>query len=73
MSYNSPKKNPTPQNNQYVNVNYHFLRDVTEKGVVVLEKIHTDHNPANMVTKSVTFSKLVHCKSFMKMNGDIEK
>src|SRR5206468_3649145 len=39
---------------KHIDVRYHFVRDVIEEGDVSLMKVHTDENPADMLTKVVT-------------------
>ena len=41
---------------KHIDVKLHFLRDVMSKGEVVVEKIHTNGNSANMLTKALTLS-----------------
>ncbi|XP_042055870.1 secreted RxLR effector protein 161-like [Salvia splendens] len=40
---------------------FHFIRDIVEKGEVLLEKIHTDHNPADMGNKCLYVEKMLSC------------
>ena len=51
---------------KHIDVKLHFVRDVMLKGEVVVEKIHTDGNSANMLTKALTTIKLKHCLSLIK-------
>ena len=44
--------------NKNIQLRYHFIRFVLEDGHLKLEKIHTSHNPADMLTKGVTREKL---------------
>jgi hypothetical protein len=41
-----------------IQMRYHFIRSILEDGHLKLEKIHTRHNPTNMLTKGVTREKL---------------
>ncbi|CAA0832966.1 SEC12-like protein 2 [Striga hermonthica] len=43
---------------KHIDVRYHWLRQVVEEQQFKLEKIHTDENPADMMTKVVTGGKL---------------
>jgi len=46
------------------------LRLVIEQQSFELEKIHTNENPADMLTKVVTREKLKHCVGLASMNSD---
>ena len=50
---------------KYIDVRYHFVRDVLDDGDIMLVKIHTNDNPANMLTKVVTGVKFKHCKNLL--------
>ena len=52
-AYHSKTKN--------IPVKYHFVRHVVYEGGVVLEKVHTKKNSADMFTKSVTLEKIRWC------------
>ena len=43
---------------KHIQLWYHFIRSVLEDGQLKLEKIHTNENPADMLTKVVTREKL---------------
>ena len=46
---------------KHIDVRYHFVREIIEEGVVLVQKIKTDDNPADMLTKVVTTIKFNHC------------
>jgi len=46
---------------KHIDVRYHFVREILEEEEIVLQKIHTTENPANMLTKVVTRAKFEHC------------
>ena len=46
---------------KHVDIKYHFIRDVIAEGKIILEKVHTDENPADMLTKSLSNTKFKHC------------
>ena len=46
---------------KHIDVRYHFVRDVIARGDVVVEKVSTHDNPADMLTKLLPLSKFVHC------------
>ena len=53
---------------KHIDVRYHFLRDVIEEGDISLMKVHTNKNPADMLTKVVTGSKFKHCLDFLHIS-----
>ena len=46
---------------KHIDIKLHFIRDVVSQGIVSVEKVHTDDNPADMLTKPVTGIKFKHC------------
>ena len=46
---------------KHIDVRYHFIRDVIEEGEIVVVKIPTTDNPADMLTKPVLVIKFKHC------------
>jgi hypothetical protein len=46
---------------KHIQLRYHFIRSVLEDGQLKLEKIHTSHNLADMLTNIVTKGKLISC------------
>lgn len=53
---------------KHIDVRYHFVRDVIEEGDISLMKVHTDENPADMLTKVVTGGKFQHCLDLLHIN-----
>ena len=53
---------------KHIEVRYHWLRLVVEQQSFELEKIHTDENPADMLTKVVSREKLKLCARLADMN-----
>lgn len=47
---------------KHIDVRYHWIRDVLESKRLVLEKVHTDDNGADMMTKIVPREKLLFCR-----------
>ena len=43
---------------KHIQLWYHFIQSVLEDGQLKLEKIHTNDNPVDMLTKVVTREKL---------------
>ena len=46
---------------KHIDVRYHFVREIIEEGEVLVQKIKTSDNPADMLTKVVTTIKFNHC------------
>ena len=55
---------------KHIEVRYNWLRLVIEQQPFELEKIHTDENPADMLTKVVFREKLKLCVGLASMNFD---
>ena len=64
-------KNATFQSHlKHIEVRYLWIRLVVEKRLMQLRKIHTEKNPADMLTKVVTKEKLELCVKTTGMNSD---
>ena len=50
-----------------IDVRYHFIREIIEDGGVIMQKIHTADNPADMLTKVVTAVKFQHCLNLINI------
>ena len=46
---------------KHIDVRYHFVREIIEEDGDLVQKIKTDDNPADMLTKVVTTIKFNHC------------
>ncbi|KAG8489015.1 hypothetical protein CXB51_016942 [Gossypium anomalum] len=46
---------------KHINVRYHFVHDIIARGDIVVSKISTHENPADMMTKSLPITKFEHC------------
>ncbi|XP_031263525.1 secreted RxLR effector protein 161-like [Pistacia vera] len=46
---------------KHVDVRFHFVRDLVAQGLIILKKVLTEDNPADMGTKIVTVAKFKHC------------
>jgi hypothetical protein len=46
---------------KHIQLRYHFIQFILEYIHLKLEKIHTSHNPSDMLTKGVTREKLSSC------------
>ena len=52
---------------KHIEVRYHWIRDVLYSKKMQLEKVHTDDNGADMLTKVVTRKKLEVCRRLAGM------
>ncbi|CAN0872391.1 Retrovirus-related Pol polyprotein from transposon TNT 1-94, partial [Linum grandiflorum] len=52
---------------KYIDVRYHWLRDVIEEKMMKLKKVHTDKNCADVLTKVVPGSKVELCSKLAGM------
>jgi len=44
---------------KHIGVQYHFVREVVEEGSVDMQKIHTNDNLADVMTKSINADKFL--------------
>jgi hypothetical protein len=51
--------------NKHIDVQYHFMRDMVERNKVLLEKVDTLENIADLLTKSVSDVKFSWCREAM--------
>ena len=49
------------ERSKHIDVRLHFIRDEVDKGGVKIEKVSTDHNVADMLTKALKKSKFKYC------------
>ena len=50
---------------KYIDVRYHFIRDIISQDDVTVTKIGTANNPANMLTKSLPIVKFKYCSDLI--------
>jgi hypothetical protein len=55
---------------KHIDVRYHWLRLIVDQQLMQLRKIHTDKNPADMLTKVVPKEKLELCAESTGMNSN---
>uniref|UniRef100_A0A2N9J1S8 Integrase catalytic domain-containing protein n=1 Tax=Fagus sylvatica TaxID=28930 RepID=A0A2N9J1S8_FAGSY len=55
---------------KHIDVRYHWLRQIVDQQLMQLRKIHTDKNPADMLTKVVPKEKLELCAGSAGMNSN---
>nr|GEY80439.1 retrovirus-related Pol polyprotein from transposon TNT 1-94 [Tanacetum cinerariifolium] len=54
---------------KYINVHYHFIREVLEVKTVKVLKVGTEHNVADALTKVVPGLKLQHCLELLNLRS----
>jgi hypothetical protein len=47
---------------KHIDVRYHWIRDVLDEKLLQIEKIHTDDNSSDMMTKTLHMQKLEICR-----------
>ncbi|GJX71625.1 hypothetical protein Tco_0308796 [Tanacetum coccineum] len=52
---------------KHIDIHYHWIRDGIEDGMFELNKVHTDDNASDMLTKAVAREKLKVCCSIAEM------
>jgi len=50
---------------KHIDVRFHFIREILDEGDIELLKVHTKENPADMLTKTVSGVKFIHCKGML--------
>ena len=50
---------------KHIEVKFHFIRDMLEDKSLHLVKVHTDDNPADLLTKGLPPERFAHCRSLM--------
>ena len=50
---------------KHIDVKYHFIRDMLEDKLMELVKVHTDDNPADLMTKGLPPARFAHCHALM--------
>ena len=63
------KNNKFHSKTKHIEVRHHFVRDIVEKGEVLVDKIHTNDNPADMLTKVLTPTKFKNCLDLVGVTG----
>ena len=63
-------KNPVYHDRtKHVDIRYHFVRDQIASGLIKLQKIPTEENPADMGTKVLTAVKFQHCMNLLHVKA----
>ena len=50
---------------KHIDVRYHFVRDIIAHGEIIVSKVSTHDNPADMLTKTLPIAKFEHCLSLV--------
>ena len=58
------------EHSKHIDVRLHFIRDEVDKGWVKIEKVSTDHNAADMLTKALPKSKF---RYFLDLVGIVQR
>ena len=53
---------------KHIDVRFHFIREILDEGDILLQKIGTEDNPADMLTKVVTGIKFQHCLELINIS-----
>ena len=54
---------------KHIDIRYHFVRDVVDDGLISLLKVHTNENPADILTKHMTRKKLNWTKASLDLRA----
>ena len=54
---------------KHIDVRFHKIRELIITGDIVLEKVHTSENAADMLTKPVTTTKFKHCLDLVNVSS----
>ena len=54
---------------KHIDVRYHFVRDIVAQGKIIVHKISTEDNPANMLTKTLPTAKFKKCLDTIGAKG----
>nr|GMC53250.1 Retrovirus-related Pol polyprotein from transposon TNT 1-94 [Ipomoea batatas] len=54
---------------KHIDVRYHFIQDVVVAGDIVVQKVHTLENPADMLTKSLPITKFEQCLNLVRCSN----
>ena len=50
---------------KHIDIRFYFVREILDEGDIELQKIYTNENPADMLTKVVSGVKFAHCKELL--------
>ena len=52
----------TEKRTKHIDIRYHYIREVIDKGIVSLYYVDTNNNPADMLTKNLARDKFLTCR-----------
>ena len=52
---------------KHIDVRYHFVREIIARGDIVVSKVGTQDNHADIMTKSLSIAKFVHCSNLVRL------
>ena len=50
---------------KHIDVKYHFIKDMLEDKLMKLVKVHTNDNPAELMTKDLPLERFAQCCALM--------
>ena len=53
---------------KHIDVRFHKISELVSSGELLLEKVHTSENAADMLTKPVTIEKFKHCLNLINVS-----
>ncbi|MCF8704111.1 Ty1/Copia family ribonuclease HI, partial [Corynebacterium sp. MC-02] len=53
---------------KHIDVRFHFIREIIDEENILLQKIQTAENPADMLTKVISGIKFQHCKNLINIS-----
>jgi hypothetical protein len=54
---------------KHIDIKYRFIRNIVAEGKIKVGNIHTDENPADILTKPLSNTKFKHCLDFVCVRG----
>lgn len=55
------------ERSKHFDIRLHFIREVITRGTIKAEKVATEDNAADMLTKVLPLSKFKHCQSLVNV------
>jgi hypothetical protein len=54
---------------KHIDIKYHFIHDIVIEGNIKVDKIYTDENPTDMLTKPLLNTKFKNCLDLVGVRG----